>query len=237
MYSLFHTTKSAARSLAYRRPIIPRYHPQISSLRFNSTLQTKRCPNCSQPLPSTLPACTKCWHISTINPDTRAHDILGVPYHPNPFLVDQSLLKNNFRRSQAACHPDTWASKGDNKRIAAENLSAEINNAYQTLLNPLSRIEYLLRTNFQPLEETDKVEDLEFLGEIMMAREEIQDAETAEDVEPVLEQNQERIGQTLKEISRLVEASEWAKAKECAIKLRYLEGIRKAAKEWPGGPA
>ncbi|KAL0071967.1 molecular chaperone [Marasmius tenuissimus] len=123
-----------------------------------------------------------------------------------------------------------------NKRIVAENLSAEINNAYQTLLNPLSRIEYLLRTNFQPLEETDKVEDMEFLGEIMMAREEIQDAETKEDAEAVVAENQERIEQTLREISQLAETEQWEKAKDCAIKLRYLEGIRKAAKEWtPGG--
>ncbi|KAK1233587.1 molecular chaperone [Marasmius sp. AFHP31] len=122
-----------------------------------------------------------------------------------------------------------------NKRIVAENLSAEINNAYQTLLNPLSRIEYLLRTNFQPLEETDKVEDMEFLGEIMMAREEIQDAETKEDAEAVVAENQERIDQTLQEISQLVETEQWGKAKDCAIKLRYLEGIRKAAKEWTPG--
>ena len=76
------------------------------------------------------------------------------------------------------------------KRIAAENLSAEINNAYQTLLHPLSRIEYLLRTNLQPLEETDKVEDMKFLGEIMMAREEIQDAETKEDTEAIVDETQ-----------------------------------------------
>ena len=40
------------------------------------------------------------------------------------------------------------------------------------------------------MEETDKVEDTDFLMKIMMAREEVDSAETREEVESVVERNQ-----------------------------------------------
>ncbi|KAG7099211.1 hypothetical protein E1B28_001078 [Marasmius oreades] len=192
----------------------------------------KLCPNCSHSLPSALPACTKCSHIAPIDPHTRPHTVLDIPYSPNPFEIDEATLKRNFRQSQAACHPDAWSSKGPDKHNTAEQLSAAINNAYQTLLNPLSRIEYLLAANSCGLDETDKVDDLEFLDDIMTAREKIHNTEAKEDLEVVTQQNEERIDGTLREISRLVEAQAWEEAKEAAIRLRYLDGIRKAAQEW-----
>ncbi|EEB89258.1 hypothetical protein MPER_12662 [Moniliophthora perniciosa FA553] len=81
------------------------------------------------------------------------------------------------------------------------------------------------------MSETDKIEDMEFLGDIMMAREEIQTAETRDEVAHVIQENQDKIEETMKEIGQLVENKEWQKAKEAAIRLRYLDGIRRAAQE------
>lgn len=39
------------------------------------------------------------------------HEILGVPYEPNPFRVDVSQLKRAFRAAQAVVHPDRWVAK------------------------------------------------------------------------------------------------------------------------------
>ncbi|KAF9270216.1 Co-chaperone Hsc20 [Marasmius fiardii PR-910] len=215
-----------------RRVPIPRYCAQSFSLSKPS--YSKICPNCSRPLPSALPACTKCWHINPIDPETRPHAVLDIPYSPNPFEIDEGMLKRNFRQSQAACHPDAWSSKGPDKHSTAEQLSAAINNAYQTLLNPLSRIEYLLAANMHGLDETDKVEDLEFLDQIMTAREEIHSAETKEDLQAVTQENQDMINETLEDISQLVKTESWGEAKEAAIRLRYLDGIRKAVQESQG---
>jgi hypothetical protein len=73
------------------------------------------CPSCSQPLPTRIPACNKCDYIASIpitNQAYQLYDILGVPSLPNPFVVDEKALVANFRRSQVACHPDSWASRG-----------------------------------------------------------------------------------------------------------------------------
>ncbi|ESK86656.1 hypothetical protein Moror_9717 [Moniliophthora roreri MCA 2997] len=218
------------------RPTLPHHQAvwsrQSAQIRLFSTRQdTKLCPNCSQPLPTALPACTKCWSISQISSQSRHHDLFQLPYNPNPFIVDESFLKRQFRQSQAICHPDTWVSKGSDKQDAALQLSSRINQAYQTLLNPLSRIEYILDLNGIPMSETDKVEDMEFLGDIMTAREEIQTAESRDEVAHVIQENQDKIEETMEEIGQLVENKEWQKAKEAAIRLRYLDGIRRAARE------
>ncbi|KAJ3779235.1 hypothetical protein FB446DRAFT_711439 [Lentinula raphanica] len=149
---------------------------------------------------------------------------------------------------QAACHPDTWASKGQDKQDAAQALSSAVNHAYQTLLQPMPRIEYILSTNGSPMEETDKLEDDDFLMNIMMAREELENAETREEAESVIQENQggfdrkhnllslfdavpALIDDTLLEIERLVAQERWPEAKQAGIRLKYLDGIRKAAME------
>lgn len=54
----------------------------------------------------------------------------------------------------------------------------------------MQRIEYILSANGNPMEETDKLEDNEFLMDIMTAREEIEMADTREEAEPVIRENQ-----------------------------------------------
>ena len=70
------------------------------------------CPSCSKPLPSFLHACTACWNISSSSSNMTHHDLFGLPYEPNPFVVDLTTLKQRFRQAQAVCHPDAWTSKG-----------------------------------------------------------------------------------------------------------------------------
>lgn len=88
-----------------------------SSARLNKALSKKSCPSCSHPLPSPLPACTNCGHISGLPQDVKYHDIFALPYEPNPFVIDTTVLKQRFREAQSICHPDSWASKGSVRGI------------------------------------------------------------------------------------------------------------------------
>ena len=57
------------------------------------------------------------------------------------------------------------------KQDVAQALSAQLNNAYQTLLYPLSRAEYILELNQLPMSESDQVNDTTFMSHVMDARE------------------------------------------------------------------
>jgi len=69
------------------------------------------CQACSRPLPTNLPACTACSSIHPLPSHVSHHHLFGLDEGSNPFLVDLPTLKKRFRDAQAACHPDTWASK------------------------------------------------------------------------------------------------------------------------------
>lgn len=74
----------------------------------------------------------------------------------------------------------------------AHSLSSRLNEAYQCLLHPLPRAEYILEKNGLQTDETDQVEDMEFMANIMDAREVIDDAtpENRGEVEALIESNQ-----------------------------------------------
>jgi len=74
----------------------------------------------------------------------------------------------------------------------AHSLSSRLNEAYQCLLHPLPRAEYILEKNGLQTSETDQVEDMEFMANIMEARETIDDAtpEHRGEVETLIESNQ-----------------------------------------------
>ncbi|KAF9453819.1 Co-chaperone Hsc20 [Macrolepiota fuliginosa MF-IS2] len=200
----------------------------------NPPSASKTCPACSKPLPSPVPACTSCWNIFSLPPDVTHHELFGFSYEPNPFIVDPSAMKQRFRQAQAACHPDTWTSKGPNKQDIAQGLSARVNEAYQTLLRPLARAEYILSRNELPISEHDQVDDATFMMEIMEARELIEDAEEAGELVDLLEDNDGKINETVHQLEKLVGQKDWTGVKAAAIRLRYLEGIARAAKKWLG---
>ncbi|KAL4267125.1 HscB family protein [Pleurotus pulmonarius] len=161
--------------------------------------------------------------------DISYHELLGLPEDTNPFSVDTTALKSNFRRAQQICHPDSWASKGEGKQDLAHSLSSLVNSAYQRLLKPLARAEYILERNGHPMSEEDKLDDILFMSEVMEAREEIENADTPVLIQAIRDENRGKIADILDEIEALVEAKDWAAVKEATIRLKYLEGIERAA--------
>jgi len=75
------------------------------------------------------------------------------------------------------------------KRDIAQGLSAQVNEAYQALLRPLPRAEYILSQNDMPLSEHDQVTDTAFMMEIMDSREAIDDAEERTEVMNLMDEN------------------------------------------------
>lgn len=69
-------------------------------------------------------------------------------------------------------------------------MSSVVNTAYQVLLNPVSRVQYILsQEGVEVLEETDKLDDKEFIMEVMEAREEIEEATDEEQMTEIRDSN------------------------------------------------
>lgn len=63
---------------------------------------------------------------------------------PQAFSLDIAALEKSYFAAQRACHPDRFVGKPAAERQAALQRSVDVNDAYSTLKNPLSRAEYLL---------------------------------------------------------------------------------------------
>ena len=130
-------------------------------------------------------------------------------------------------------------------------MSSRINEALHQLSNPLKRAEYILAREGYAGGETDKLEDMDLLMEVMEAREGLASADSQEEVEEIRSQNQgargrsarslcfaliaptAKIEETLKEIEQLVAEKDWESLRTAAVKLKYLQGIESAAAAWP----
>lgn len=91
---------------------------------------------------------------------------------PERYRIDTGALEARYRELQGLLHPDRHAGAGDAQRRLALQAASQVNEAYQTLSDPLLRAEYLLTLRGVDLnEQTDTTTDSEFLMEQMALRE------------------------------------------------------------------
>ncbi|KAG0708858.1 hypothetical protein DFH29DRAFT_889360 [Suillus ampliporus] len=241
--SVIRAFKDFVVAQATRRPILllappNRYYARAFSGQASSsssrhtvvTSLTKTCPSCGATLPTALPVCPSCNYIARIHDSISYHDILGLPYDPNPFAVDAALLKRRFLEAQRISHPDAWATKSESKRDIALHVSNAVNAAYKALSSPLHRIEYILQRNGFETEEADPLEDLELISEIMEVREEIETG-GIERICTLEEDNDNKMCEVLSTINRSVAEKNWEETKAAAVRLKYLNGIADAIKQ------
>jgi len=82
-----------------------------------------------------------------------------------------------------AVHPDRFSGATDEVRTLATRLSAELNQAYDVLSDPVRRADYLLEIAGGPSAAEMREVPGDFLADVMMLREEIDQAKIAGDDE------------------------------------------------------
>jgi molecular chaperone HscB len=102
-------------------------------------------------------------------------EILGTPAS---FTLDVKALEKAYFNAQMAAHPDRQIGKSEAERVVAIERSMSVNEAYETLKNPLTRAEHLLAlSGIKVNSDDDSVKPSQaLLMEIMELREQIADA-------------------------------------------------------------
>jgi len=100
------------------------------------------------------------------------------------FDVDINQLAELYQTLQKKVHPDKFAHASSQDQLAAVKKSTLINDAYQTLKNPLQRAQYLLklRESDQPNEQAS-FSDNSFLMRQMELHEMLDDVKHADDMD------------------------------------------------------
>ncbi|PSW19677.1 co-chaperone HscB [Photobacterium sanctipauli] len=155
-------------------------------------------------------------------------ELFGLPFQ---FPLDGSLLATQFRELQRRFHPDNFATASERDRLMAVQKAAQINDAFQTLKNPISRAEYMLSEQGHDIRGEQKtLQDPAFLMQQMELREALEEIPDASDPEAALfdfEQQASALYKTqLAELEQLLLDESWESAADAVRKLKFIVKLR-----------
>lgn len=129
------------------------------------------CPRCNAPLASPV-ACAGCGALLAVPTGTDHFALLGLPRH---YPLDEKKLERAYLKSSRLVHPDFFGGKPKDEQAQAMRHTALLNDAYQTLRDPVRRGEYLLRLLGGKTASADRHTPPCFLAEMLELREETDD--------------------------------------------------------------
>ena len=100
------------------------------------------CKDCGGGAPVDAHFCPQCTKILSIGRHGDYFSFLGLPRKLN---IEQNDLEQRFRGLSRQFHPDYFFNASPPERRASLERSSYLNDAYRTLKNPVSRLEYLLQ--------------------------------------------------------------------------------------------
>ena len=166
-----------------------------------------------------------------VAPGKNHFELFGLPV---TFDVDIDDLASRYREMQRSVHPDRFANASDQDRRLSLQMTALINEAFQTLKDPVRRGRYLLGLRGVDLgDETDTAMDPAFLMEQMELREQLDEVRQADNPHKLLAELANRIEQRMHDSIEnfrnvLTEGTPEAdrKARNVVREMQFLEKMR-----------
>jgi molecular chaperone HscB len=178
------------------------------------------CWSCQQPVAARALFCHSCGAVQ--GPGQLNHFArLGVA--PG-FDLDLDRLEKQYLGFQRAMHPDRFVTKTARERAIAESQAVSMNEAYETLKDPLRRAAYLLGLKGldASVGKDETVRDPELLMEAMEAREALMEAESVDAIEKLQVKAGADAIAVLSEISKAFANDDLPAANRLTTKLKYL---------------
>lgn len=150
---------------------------------------------------------------------------------PPQLTLDTALLAERYRALQQQYHPDRFAAAPESDRVQALQHAAEINAAYQTLKDGLSRAEYLLALQGWDIRgEQQTLQDTDFLMQQLEWREELEALRQHADPDAAIPVFEQRISSEYNRLGLQLEAAfiaaDWPLAADLIRKLKFVRKLR-----------
>ncbi|MCD8475998.1 MAG: co-chaperone HscB [Shewanella fodinae] len=103
---------------------------------------------------------------------------------PQRFDVDIAELANRYRELQKTVHPDKFANAGEQQKLLAISKTAQVNDGYQTLKDPIRRAEHMLLLRGVDIDnESTTMKDSSFLMQQLEWREALAELRDSDDID------------------------------------------------------
>jgi len=184
------------------------------------------CWSCKGPVAAGALFCSTC---EAVQPPGRMDHFARLGLEVT-FDLDIKELERRYFDMQRRLHPDRFASGLPRERALSQQQAVSLNDAYDSLKDPLSRADYMVHlkgTEVLP-EGCNLVNDMDLLTETMELREALADAKTTGDVDKIAGRAANDIEHCIRELSAYFAGNDL----ECACKLTTrLKYLRKLAEE------
>jgi molecular chaperone HscB len=153
---------------------------------------------------------------------------------PITFEIDNQILAQRYRELQRTVHPDNYAQASERERRLAMQKSAQVNEAFQTLKNPLARGRYLLQLQgIDTNGANDVATDPEFLMMQMELREELaaikQQSQPLEALSRFLQRLEQQLQQLTATLSQQFIQQNWQAARDSVRQWQFFQRLQEEA--------
>ncbi len=172
--------------------------------------------------------CPQCEKVQPVVPNTSFYVVLDLP---ESMRLKRAALEKAYLDLSRRVHPDRFGRTSTLERKLALEQTTVVNDAYRTLKSPRKRAEYLMGRRGRKIGgEQERIDDLEFLAEMMELRETLSDASSVDDIEPLHDDVQGRYDKILLQLERHFDDGE-GEQDEAVAKLNTLRFLERFLEE------
>ena len=181
------------------------------------------CWSCKGPVAHSTPFCGTC---AAVQPPGQADHFSRLGLDVTFDLAERDLDQAYFAL-QRHLHPDRFAGKSAKEKSLSQQQATAINDAYETLKEPLHRADYLVHLKGMGVfpEGCNLVNDQMLLMESMELREALAEAEVPADVDAITARASEDIKSCIEQLSALFSADDIEGACRLTTRLKYLKKL------------
>ncbi|RVE46901.1 hypothetical protein evm_008462 [Chilo suppressalis] len=166
-----------------------------------------------------------CLNCNTLQKPDAHYNYFKIMGVNETYDQNETELAKKYRELQKYLHPDKYANKNKDEQEVSEIYSSLVNEAYKTLLEPLARGIYMLKLRGQEMPENSEIGDQAFLMDIMEKNEEVENAETDEEIVRLNKENKAIINELQKSISRAFFDGDLNTVTKLLIRMKYYTSI------------
>lgn len=151
------------------------------------------------------------------------------------FEIDRATMAERYRELQREFHPDKYASKSEREQLLVMQYAARINEAHNTLRDPVLRAGYLLELAGVEISPERTTADAEFLMQQMMLRERLEEVREESDPAAALDDLGEEVNGLFtneqEHFAQVFAEGDLEAGRDSLLKLQFLTKLQRQVEE------